>query len=453
MTPSNRKPLKLTDISSSVEVWIVNVKNTWITGPIFSTTSISSHPMDEHEVSTAPPTPTMAPNAPNLPTRRARNRRDPIQASEEKCAICHLDCGYFTPQSRVEHMNQCWDQLRQRAQEKITLKKNLLKFIEDNKVISEDEKQEYYYSFSALSSSSGSESSSTSSSDRPTSTAAIALRIPRTSCLLCTTSLTDLDAIATFTHRVYCITKHRPYFCPLCSINFLYPVAWDRPEIAWHLHDCHRGGKLTVFDRAAFDQLTDAWSGRMEVLERVIWRGQGGGGRGAAGRYKSKKEDGIWRGDGVYWAGETGLRLQKVMKGGDMELTTCWEAIVPDSVDMGAFRRKAFDVLCLPSNISIPEGWKLVGQTVELGVLETENTGKGEEVYNEEEYDAGIASFGADGSNDMFTAATGEIEPHDEGNTDPSTVAPVIIPPPGFSHPTTTMEILDAILDIVRSRV
>jgi hypothetical protein len=349
-------------------------------------------------------------------------------------------------------MNQCWDQLRQRAQAKVALKNNLLKLIEDNKVVSEDEKQEYYDSFSALSSSSGSESSSSSSSDRPTSTAAIALRILCTSCLLCSTSLTHFDAIATFAHRVYCITKHRPYFCPICSTNFMYPVAWDRPDIAWHLHDCHHGGKLTVLDKTAFDELTDAWSGRMEVLERVIRRRQESCGRGAAGRYKSKKEDGIWRGDGIYWAGETGLRLQKVLRGGEIEFTTCWEAVVPDSVDMGAFRLKAFDVLCMPSNIKIPEGWKLLGQTVEMDVLEAENTNKGEEVCDEEEYDAGIASFGADGSNDIFTAATGGIELHDEGNADPATIAPVIIAAPGFSHPTITMEMLDAVLDIVRSR-
>jgi hypothetical protein len=316
--------------------------------------------MDKYEASTAPPTPTMAPNGPNLPIRRAKHHCEPIQADEEKCAVCHLDCGYLTPQSRVEHMNQCWDTLRRHTQEKIALKKKLLELIKPPKEL-EDEKQKYYDSFSALSSSSDSESTTSSASDHPISTTVIALQIPRTSCLLCTDSLDHLDAIAAFTHRVYCIAKHRPYFCPICSTNFLYPIAWDRPEIALHLHDCHHGGKLSVFDKAAFDSLADACNGRMSVLERVIWRGQDGGGGGAAGRYRDKKEDGVWRGDGAYWAGETGLRLQKVLKGGDMEFTTYWEAVVPDSMDMGAFRRKAFDVLRMPSNVRIPEGWNLVG--------------------------------------------------------------------------------------------
>jgi hypothetical protein len=349
-------------------------------------------------------------------------------------------------------MNQCWDALRHLAQEKIALKKKLWELIKTLKML-EDEKQGYYDSFSALSSSSDSESTTSSCSDHPTSTTAIALQIPGTSCLICTASLDHLDAIAAFTHRVYCITKHRPYSCTICSTNFLYPTAWDRPEIAWHLHDCHHGGKLTVFDKAAFDSLTDAWNGRTEVLERITWCGQCGGGGGAAGRYRDKRKDGVWRGDGAYWAGETGLRVQKVLKDEGMEFTTCWEAVVPDSVDMGAFRRKAFDVLHMPSNVRIPEGWMLVGETIEVDVLEMTNTDKGIEVYDEEQYGAGIASFGADGANDEFMAETEKVGSRDEGDTDPATIEPALRPPPGFSHPTTTMEMLDAVLDIVRSRV
>jgi hypothetical protein len=357
-------------------------------------------------------------------------------------------------------MNKCWNPLRRRAQENIALKKKLLQLLESNQDdVPGASKQEDHDSSSA---SSSSDLESTSSSDLPPSTTAIALQIPTTSCLLCNTSLTHLDPIAAFNHRVYCITHHRPYFCPICSTNFLYPVVWDRPDVAWHLHNCQHGGKLTVLDRADFGSLTDAWNGRMVVLERVIFR-TGGGGE-AAGRYRRKNEVGVDRGDGVYWAGETGLRVARLVKGAEVEVTTVWEACTPDSVDMEKFRRRTFPVLHVPGGNRIPEGWKLVGETVEVDVLETTDAGE-EQDEGFEEYDAGIEEFAEDESSDECMAETAEDESHDEDmaeavdvehheevHVDDASTEPVVRPPPGFSHPTVTMEMLDAVLDIVRSR-
>jgi hypothetical protein len=355
-------------------------------------------------------------------------------------------------------MNMCWDPLRRRAQENIALKKKLLELIQDKQDASGEDKQEDQ-DFSSTSSSSSDSDSTSSSSDLPPSTTAIALQIPTSSCLICATSLTHLDPIAAFNHRVYCITNHRPYFCPICSTNFLYPLVWDRPDIAWHLHNCQHGGKLTALDRTDFGALTDAWNGRMAVLERVIF-GTGGGGE-AAGRYKRKKEQGVWRGDGLYWVGETGLRMARVVKGSEVEVTTAWEACTPDSVNVEKFRRRAFPVLGVPRGSQIPEGWKLVGKTVEMEVLETTNVGEDD---GQKDYDADIAGYSSvESDEDMVEAAevksrdecmaeTADVDSHDEVKADSTSNEPLIRPPPGFSNPTTTMEMLDAVLDIVRSR-
>jgi hypothetical protein len=356
-------------------------------------------------------------------------------------------------------MNKCWDPLRRRAQENIALKKKLLELIQDKQDASGDDKQEDQ-DFSSTSLSSSDSDSISSSSDLPPSTTTIALQIPTTSCLICATPLAHLDSIAAFNHRVYCITNHRPYFCPICSTNFLYPLVWDRPDIAWHLHNCQNGGKLTALDRTDFGALTDAWNGRMAVVERVIFR-TGGGGE-AAGRYRRKKEQGVWRGDGLYWVGETGLRMARVVKGSEVEVTTAWEACTPDSVHVEKFRRRAFPVLGVPRGSRIPEGWKLVGKTVEMEVLETTNV---EEDDGQEDYDAGIAGFSSVESHDedMVEAAevesrdecmaeTADVDSHDEVKADSTSTEPLIRPPPGFLNPTTTMEMLDAVLDIVRSR-
>jgi hypothetical protein len=198
----------------------------------------------------------------------------------------------------------------------------------------------------------------------------------------------------------------------------------------------------------------------MAVVERVIFR-TGGGGE-AAGRYRRKKEQGVWRGDGVYWVGETGLRMARVIKGGEVEVTTAWEACTPDSVNVEKFRIRTFPVLGVPRGSRIPEGWKLVGKTVEVEVLETMDVGEDE---GQEDYDAGIDEFVEAESHDEEMAETAEVESrdermaetadvdsHDEVKADSTSTESLIRPPPGFSHPTTTMEMLDAVLDIVRSR-
>jgi hypothetical protein len=459
MSSDDSEPVQPPNILSSIQNWIAIVKNTWIIDTNDSIAPLSSHQMDEYEVPTAPPSPKLAPKPPHLPPRRAKDLLEPIEADQKKCAICRLDCSNLVPQYRVEHMNKCWDPLRRRAQENIALKKKLLELIQDKQDTSGDEKQEDH-DFSSTSSSSSDSDSTSSSSDLPSSSTAIALQISTSSCLICATSLNHLDPIAAFNHRVYCITNHRPYFCPICSTNFLYPLVWDRPDIAWHLHNCQHGGKLTVLDRTDFGALTDAWNGRMAVVERVIFR-TGGGGE-AAGRYRRKKEQGVWRGDGVYWVGETGLRMARVIKGGEVEVTTAWEACTPDSVNVEKFRIRTFPVLGVPRGSRIPEGWKLVGKTVEVEVLETMDVGEDE---GQEDYDAGIDEFVEAESHDEEMAETAEVESrdermaetadvdsHDEVKADSTSTESLIRPPPGFSHPTTTMEMLDAVLDIVRSR-
>jgi hypothetical protein len=85
--------------------------------------------------------------------------------------------------------------------------------------------------------------------------------------------------------------------------------------------------------------------------------------------------------------------------------------------------------------------------------LEKADAGEGIEVYDEEQHAAQFASFGGDGANDEFMAKTEKVESRNEGDTDPATIEPVSRPPPGFSHPTTTMEMLDAVLHIVYSRL
>jgi hypothetical protein len=447
MSSDDSEPVQPPNILSSIQNWIAIVKDTWIIDPNESIAPLSSHQMDEYEVPTAPPSPKLAPKPPHLPPRRAKDLLEPIEADQQKCAICCLDCSSLVPQYRVEHMNKCWDPLRRRAQENIALKKKLLELIQDKQDASGDDKQEDQDFSSTSSSSSDSDSTSSSSSDLPPSTTAVALQIPTSSCLICATPLIHLDSIAAFNHRVYCITNHRPYFCPICSTNFLYPLVWDRPDIAWHLHNCQHGGKLTVPDRVDFGALTDAWNGRMAVVERVIFR-TGGGGE-AAGTYRRKKEQGVWRGDGVYWVGETGLRMARVVKGVEVEVTTAWEACTPDSVDVEKFRRRAFPVLGVPRGSQIPEGWKLVGKTVEVEVLET-TTVRGDD--GQESYDAGIDEFAEIESRDECMAETVDVDSHDEVKADSTSTEPLIRPPPGFSHPTTTMEMLDAVLDIVRSR-
>jgi hypothetical protein len=160
----------------------------------------------------------------------------------------------------------------------------------------------------------------------------------------------------------------------------------------------------------------------MEVLERVLMRDVGGGAQGVSA-YKTKKESGIWRGNGVYWSGETGLRICNIVRGEDMEIRTCWEASVPKSVDMERFRRTTFAVLDVPKDAIIPEGWRVQGVTVEK-----ENLGCDYHSHTEQSVDE-LDCDGASG-----TASS----------------SPEIKSPPGLPLPTTTMEMLDAVLDVMR---
>lgn len=163
----------------------------------------------------------------------------------------------------------------------------------------------------------------------------------------------------------------------------------------------------------------------MEVLERVLIRDVGGGAQ-AVSAYKTKKEDGKWRGDGVYWGGETGLRICNIVRGSDMEVRTYWEASVPKSVDMDRFRRTAFAVLDVPRNVRIPEEWKVQGVTAETESLVCGSHTHTEQSVDELDYDGESAD----------ASRSSELQP-----------------PPGLPFPTTTMEMLDAVLDVLqRSR-
>jgi hypothetical protein len=286
-----------------------------------STTSNSADQMEEYGVPIAPPSPTMVRRVLILlpcDIPKVQELLKPIQSHEAKCAICRLNCSIRTVRARVQHMNQCRDKLCQRAHDHLILKTNLVSLLSGPRSISGESEED---------GNDVSESSSTASfSDSllPTTlhlSTPPASQTPRTSCLICAISLTHLDAIASFTYRACCIASHRPVFCPICFANFLHQFVWDRPDIAWHLHNCHNSGRLSQIEKDSFEALAAAWSGRMKVLDHALMRRAGEGSR-TMSSYKAKKEDGFCKGHGTYWSGETGLRsCRRVLHEQEMKVT------------------------------------------------------------------------------------------------------------------------------------
>jgi hypothetical protein len=90
----------------------------------------------------------------------------------------------------------------------------------------------------------------------------------------------------------------------------------DKPDIAWHLHNCQNGGDLSVIDRDGFDALVAAWTGCMELVERAVVgrvsKGPGERGRGKA--YREKRDEGWEKGGGRWYESEkSGLRRVEIL--------------------------------------------------------------------------------------------------------------------------------------------
>jgi hypothetical protein len=377
-------------------------------------TPAMQHGLDECEVPTAPPSPNLTPMLPDraelepakpgVESESGDSWKDSyvlIKANEEKCALCFLDCSGFTPFHRVSHMNECWDTLlEQVAEDKkrqstlAELRRKPERLIEQHNekksgstLASSKSHDSNPFESTKVTSPSKAEAPGPSSSENAASPRALteavapsritkpwsslcSKNIPITSCLLCEKELRSFDTLTAFSHRVNCLIHRCPRFCPICTADFQYPSDWEKPEVAWHLHNCHHGGGLSIIDKDDFVALTAVWAGCMEIIERVLLGGTKTKPGDRVRIYTEKRDEGIKGGGGMYRSPPSMLRSAKTHKGDKLEIVKVRQAFIPRSLGIGQFRRKMFDVLSVRKHFKISEGFKI--EHVEIEVLAEE---------------------------------------------------------------------------------
>jgi hypothetical protein len=408
---------------------------------------------ENYEVSKHPPTPKLATKAPNysrlvpssvrqrsfrryspkmtLQSQKPQPKSKPIQAHEPKCALCLTDFTSESYHARVEHFPQCWKTLHSRVvpSKTPTMTSQLLSIDEESSTTETDTDPEDFESYGSI---------TPPARIQPKDT-------PPTSCVLCATSLSHLDDITAFNHRLCCLNTVRPIFCPICTQLFLSGgELWDKVAMLWHLHNCQHGGSLGAIDKDNFDVLKAAWGGRQYVLENMLLRNFGKRGswrpQDHSNNYRTKVKLGYMvGGEEMYAVDPTPLRAVATnLLDAGMEESKVVRNEQLDAISMEKFRRSKFAVLGSSGTKEMPEEFK--AEVVEVWHIPAV----------EDDMQLTTAALEL-----IVSPEAPSRRPTSPSNTDnPSTKSEsnglTIIPriPPGFHFQTTSSEDLDAILEV-----
>lgn len=239
--------------------------------------------MNDDEVPTAPPMPTLIARTPRLPppeepvleepslTIRLLSDPEfkatfydsqvPMVADERRCGLCREEfwTGYRPDEPEIAHYNTCWALLRKHVMEK--------KVEARARTLGETVKQMMVDEGCAELSDDPFDSDDDENTETQTlhntATTVSAPRIdasslPKASCLICAADLTRKTAIDAYEHRLNCLSENHVVFCPPCSRHFFQDSGdlLSDFDTLWHMTQCRYGGALGRIARLDFDVCT-----------------------------------------------------------------------------------------------------------------------------------------------------------------------------------------------------
>ncbi|KNG48875.1 hypothetical protein TW65_04286 [Stemphylium lycopersici] len=435
----------------------------------FDCSSVPTSPAPDH-----PP--------PDPPTRALRRGTDVIQAEQTRCGICFSWLnGKHTPQT-LNHLNACWKKPKARARAE---KQDFLSRSPDLSTSPAEEEEGHFHEFdmpNIIPEDEEDTTESTSSSSNSifaeplspwspphTRTATIP---PNTYCILCwrdLSSLADLDAVQ---HRVMCLNEQTPLSCPICRGTFVVEQfgisAFRKPQdILKHLHECQNDGDVDDATGQAFENLLEAWRGRREMVI-FLFNHCNGKKRGWStsmhlGQYTTKRDRGRKRGGSEYKADVTPLRRRErilphydFVIGVEVEVEVWKKEWVPKGVPLDRFKRSAFHILAPKDLAQVPRNFKeqkvaneTVGRADSIGFWGRLNLNRKPAPLSSRSHLAELreGSVADGGDSPLMKGTAAENFPAIGDRPSASfQLGPKLRHPPGIMHPTTSVDVFDAIL-------